>query len=155
MEIKNKLQHDPITELPMVEAYMCWALMVAEREIGTQALETVLRENGLEKFIKHYLPANLKLNYDITVGDYASLWTGLTQFFGANAKNESTKVGRLSAKPALENQGKLFTFTSRAALKLLPLSSQIKAVLEGIQGDIEKVYKGSGYSIDVKIEGSK
>ena len=152
MEIKNKAQHDPVTELPMVEAYMRWALMAAEQEIGSQALEIVLRENGLEKFVNHYPPANLKLNHNITVGDYTNLWTGLTQFFGADGKSKSIKVGRLSTKPALENQGKLFNFTSRTAIKLLPLSSQIKAVLDGIQGDIEKVYKGSGYSIDVRIE---
>ena len=152
MEIKDKLQHDPITELPMVEAYMYWTLMAVEREIGIHALETLLCENGLEKFIKHYPPAKLKLNHNITVGDYANLWTGLTQFFGSDAESESIKIGRLSAKPALEHQGKLFNFASRSALKLLPLSSQIKAVLDGIQGDIEKIYKGSGYSIDVRIE---
>lgn len=152
MEIKNKAQHDSVTELPMVEAYMRWALMAAEEEMGNQALAHCLRENGLERLIGQYPPADLKLSKNITIGDYANLCTGLMQSFEPNGKTRSIQLGRISTKPALEKQGKLFNFASRTAIKFLPLSSQIKTVLDSIQSDLNKIYKADGYPPGVKVE---
>jgi predicted hydrocarbon binding protein len=152
MEIKNKAQRDSVTELPMVEAYMRWALMAAEAEMGDKALELCLRENGLERFIGHYPPEELNLSTSITVGDYANLCAGLMQSFGSDGKSRSIQVGRISTKPALEKQAKLFNFASRTAIKFLPLSLQIRTVLETIQSDLDKIYKADGYKSGIKIE---
>lgn len=54
MEIKNKTQHDPVADLPFVEAYIRWALMAAEEVVGQQGLSIILRENNLERFIDNY-----------------------------------------------------------------------------------------------------
>jgi len=73
MEIKNKAQHDPVSDLPTTEAYMTWALKAAEEVVGKQGLAIILRENGLERFVDNYPPENLVLSNDITCGDYANL----------------------------------------------------------------------------------
>jgi len=66
METENKVQHDPVVDLPVVEAYMNWALKATEEVVGKQGLAIILRENGLERFIDNYPPENLVLNNHIT-----------------------------------------------------------------------------------------
>jgi predicted hydrocarbon binding protein len=151
MEIRNKTHQDPVAELPMIEAYMRWALIAIEDAMGKQVLETILSENGLAQFIDNYPPEKMRLSQKITVGDYANLSTGLMKFYGQTGISEVIRLGRTSAKPALENQGKLFNMAARTALKLLPVSLQIKTVLEGIQTDLEKIYKPN-YVVGVRIE---
>ena len=152
MEIKDKVQRDPVAKLPMVKAYMRWALVAAEEEIGRSDLESILIKIGLERLANNYPSEDLKLSQDIHVSDYANLYIELLSYFGKNGKNKSIQLGRNSTKPALEKQGKLFNFASRTAIRLLPLSLQIKTVLESIQSDLEKIYRTGGYEVGVSIE---
>ena len=151
MKITNKLHPDAVTALPMIEAYMRYALVEAESALGKQALETILSENDLTQFIDRYPPEKMRLSQTITVGDYANLSAGLMKFYGSTHTHEVVRLGRMSTKPALENQGKLFNFAARTAIKLLPISSQIKTVLEGIQSDLEKIYKAANHDPGVSI----
>ena len=136
----------------MIEAYMRWALIAAEEAIGGKALETVFSENDLTQFADSYPPAKMRLSQTVTVGDYANLSTGLLKFYGEAGSSEVVRLGRISTKPALESQGKLFNMAARTAIKLLPTSLQIKTVLEGIQSDLEKIYKQANHEVGVSIE---
>jgi predicted hydrocarbon binding protein len=144
MEIKNKVQHDPVIDLPIVEAYMTWALQAAEEVIGKQGLAIILRENGLERFIDHYPSTSLVLNKDISFGDYTNLCTGVMKFYGRAGKSVVIRIGRISSKFAVENQGAVFNVAARTAIKFLPSSSQIKTIFENLQGGFRKIYQDAG-----------
>jgi len=152
MDIKNKVQHDPVADLPMVDAYMGWALRAAEEVVGKQGLAIILRENGLERFIDHYPAESLVLSKDITSGDYAGLCTGVMKFYGRAGKSVVIRIGRISSKFAVEKQGAVFNVAARTAIKLLPLSAQIKTGLENLQGGFRKIYKDGGSEILLRIE---
>jgi hypothetical protein len=152
MEIRNKIDRDPISEVPQVDAYVRWALLAAEEMVGTQNLQNILQENQLERFIKAYPPELLKINRNITHRDYANLCAGVMNFYGVDGKKESVRFGRLSAKPAIKNQGKLFNLTVTTAAKFLPVSLQIKTALDSIKNDLEKIYQEIDYDVNVSIE---
>ncbi len=152
MEIKNKVQHDPVADLPIVEAYMTWALQAAEEVIGKQGLAIILRENGLERFIDHYPSTSLVLNKDISIGDYANFCTGVMKFYGRAGKSVVIRIGRISSKFAVEKQGAVFNVAARTTIKFLPASSQIKTIFENIQGGFRKIYQDGGREIQIGME---
>ena len=152
MEIRNKAQPDPVSDIPMVEAYMTWALKAAEEVVGKQSLAIILRENGLERFIDHYPPENLILSKDVSSRDYSNLCTGILQFYGRAGKSVVIRIGRISSKFGVEKQGAVFNVAARTAIKLLPTASQIKSGLDNIQGGFRKIYKDSGCEFHVDIE---
>jgi hypothetical protein len=43
MEIRNKANPDPVTDLYLVDAYMRWALMASEEVVGKNGLNVILR----------------------------------------------------------------------------------------------------------------
>ena len=57
--IRNRAVHDPICDIPIVDAYMNWALQAAEEVVGKQGLNILLREVGLERLIGNYPPRQL------------------------------------------------------------------------------------------------
>jgi len=152
MEIKNKSQHDPVADLPIVEAYMRWALMAAEEVVGKQGLGIILRENNLERFVENYPPENLKLSQAVSCGEYASLCAGVLKFYGRAGKSVVIRIGRISSKYAIEKQGAIFNIAARTAIKLMPLSSQIKTGLENMQDGFRKIYKEGGSEFHLRIE---
>ena len=40
MTISNKAEHDPVTDLTLVDIYMRWALQAAEEVVGKQGLSS-------------------------------------------------------------------------------------------------------------------
>src|SRR6266498_5382296 len=152
MKIKNKVEYDSVVDLPMVDAYMTWALRAAEEVIGKQGLSIILRENGLERFIDHYPPESLVLSSDVTSGDYANLCAGVMQFYGRAGKSVVIRIGRISSKFATEKQGAVFNIAARSAIKLLPLSTQIKTGFENMQSGFRKIYKDGEREIHLRIE---
>ena len=152
MNITNKLDLDPVTEVPQIEAYMRYALIAAEEMVGKQALEIILHENELDRFIGNYPPEQIRLSPDFTHKDYTNLCAALIKFYGQNGKSEAIRFGRISTKPALEQQGMLFNIATRTAIKFLPLSLQIKTVLESIKNDLDKIYKEIEHDVSVSVE---
>jgi predicted hydrocarbon binding protein len=155
MEIKNKTYHDPAADLPMVEAYMAWALKAAEEVVGKQGLGIILRENGLERFVDHYPPEDLNLSGSITNTDYANLCAGLFKFYGRAGKSVVIRIGRISSRLAIEHQGALFNVAARTAIKLLPLSAQIKTGLENMQAGFRQLYKDTDLHLRLEDRGDK
>jgi len=139
MEINNKPLHDPIADLHMADAYMRWQLLAAEEVVGKQGLVTVLRENGLEKFIDNYPPEEFNFNSKITTGEYAALSAALMTFYGRAGRGMTLRIGRLSCKMAIEKQGALFNVAGSLALKLLPIGQQLKVGMENMQSGFRKL----------------
>jgi predicted hydrocarbon binding protein len=152
MKITTKLDRDPVTEVPQIEAYMRYALIAAEEMVGRQALEMMLQQNGMERFVDNYPPEKIRLSPDFTHKDYTNLCIALIEFYGQAGKSESIRFGRISTKPALAKQGILFNVASRTAIRFLPLSLQIKTVLESIKNDLDKIYKEVEYDVSVSVE---
>src|SRR5215510_12921400 len=155
MEIKNRTQHDPAADLPMVDAYMAWALKAAEEVVGKQGLGIILRENGLERFIDRYPPESLSLSNSITNADYANLCAGLLKFYGRAGKSVVVRIGRISSRLTIEHQGAIFNVAARTAVKLLPLSAQIKSGLENMQDGFRKIYKDTDLHLRLEDRGNK
>lgn len=42
VEIRDKSDHDPVADLNIVDAYMCWALLASEEVVGKRGLATAL-----------------------------------------------------------------------------------------------------------------
>lgn len=152
MEIKDKSEHDPVTDLHIVDAYMRWALMAAEEVAGKQGLRIVLRESGLERFVDNYPSNELKASGQITFGDYANLSAGLLSFFGRAGKSMALRVGRLSAKHAIEQQSALFGVAALLASKLLPVPAQLKLGLEQQQTGLRKLSQAAGQDLRLRLE---
>jgi predicted hydrocarbon binding protein len=152
MEIKNKATLDPVADLYMVDAYMRWALLAAEEVVGHQGLSIVLRQAGLERLINNYPPNELKLSGLLSYGDYASLSTGLLTFYGRAGKSMVMRIGRISAKHGIEQQGALFGLGAVIASKVLPVPAQIKIGLDTIQGGFQKLAQSVGQELHLRVE---
>jgi predicted hydrocarbon binding protein len=153
MEIRDKAEHDPVTDLYTTDAYMRWALMAAEEVVGEKGLAIVLRDAGLERFIDNYPPEEVeKPSGNITYGDYAAFSTSLLNFFGRAAKSMLLRTGRLSALYAVEKQGKAFGIAILVASRVLPIPTQLKVGMEKIQEGLRKQARAVGQDIRARVE---
>src|SRR5574341_161015 len=138
MVIKKKAEHDSVADLYMVDAYMRWALLAAEEVVGQKGLHIVLREAGLERLLNN--------------GDYANLSSGLLNFYGRAGKSMVLRIGRISAKHGIEQQGALFGLGAVIAAKILPLPQQLKIGLDTIQNGFHKLANSVGQELHLHIE---
>lgn len=152
LEIKNRTMVDPVATIPIVNAYMRWILEAAEEVLGAGVLAEILAESKLQKLEGHYPPDNMQLSESLTLKDYANLSSVLINRYGVEGKDRVTRIGRIAAQPALNQQGKLLNFAARNALRLLPMSKQVKTVLDSIKSDVEKVYAAEGHSTHLSLE---
>lgn len=152
MDIKPKADYDPVADLYMVDAYMRWALLAAEEVVGHQGLTIVLRQAGLERLINNYPPSELKLSGMLSYGDYASLSAGLLTFFGRAGKSMVLRIGRISAKHGIDQQGALFGLGVMLAAKVLPVPTQLKMGLETIQSGFQKLANSVGQELHLRVE---
>ena len=133
LEIHNRSVHDPVADLPIVDAYIRWGLLAAEEVVGKPGLAAILRQINLAHLIDHYPPELLQVSGHFTYADYANLNCGLLEFFGRAGKSMTTRVGRLSARHGIEQQGEIFSIAVLIASKILPLPTQINKGLESMQ----------------------
>jgi len=122
MEIKNKTSHDPIADVPIVDAYFCWALQAGEEVAGKQGVQNILREVGLERLIDNYPPDELQISGKYTIGEYAGYLAALQTSLGRAAKSLMPRVGRFSAKHGLDRQGALYGAAAVLSAKLPQMS---------------------------------
>ena len=62
LEIRNRSVHDPVADLPIVDAYMRWALLAAEEVVGKQGMSAILRQISLAHLIDSYPPEVLQVS---------------------------------------------------------------------------------------------
>jgi predicted hydrocarbon binding protein len=152
MQIRKKSIYDPVADLYMVDAYMRWALLAAEEVVGHQGLSIVLRQAGLERLIDNYPPNELKLSGLLSYGDYANLSTGLLTFYGRAGKSMVLRIGKISAKHGIEQQGAWFGLGAVIASKVLPIPAQLKIGLDTIQNGFKKLAASVGQELHLHVE---
>ncbi|NJN19731.1 MAG: 4-vinyl reductase [Oscillochloris sp.] len=152
MEIKDKAEHDPATEILLVDAYMRWALLAAEEVVGKNGLAVILRQSGLEQFIGNYPPEQLKVTTGLTLYHYASLNAGLLNFFGRAARSMAMRIGRQSTRYAIEHQSALFGTAALLASKVLPVPTQIKMGLSAMQAGFRRLSQAVGQERHLGLE---
>ncbi len=152
MQISKNPTYDAVADLYMVDAYLRWALLAAEEVVGHQGLSIVLRQAGLERLINNYPPNELKLTGLLSYGDYASLSAGLLSFYGRAGKSMVLRIGRISAKHGIEQQGALFGLGVVIAAKVLPIPMQLKIGLDTIQSGFSKLAASAGQELHLSVE---
>lgn len=152
MEIRDRADHDPATDMLLVDAYMRWALLAAEEVVGKNGLAVVLRQAKLEQFIGNYPPEQLKVSTGLTLYHYASLNAGLLNFFGRAARSMALRIGRSSARYAINHQGALFGTAALLASKVLPVSTQIKMGLSAMQAGFRRLSQAVGQERQLALE---
>ncbi len=152
MEIRDRTDHDPTTELLLVDAYMRWALLATEEVIGKNGLAVVLRQAGLEQLIDNYPPEQLKATAGLTLGHYASLNAGLLNFFGRAARSMALRIGRTTARYAIDRQSALFGTAALLASKVLPVSTQVKMGLSAMQAGLRRLSQSVGQDRRLTLE---
>lgn len=152
MEIRDRTDHDPATDILLVDAYMRWALLAAEEVIGKNGLAVVLRQEKLEQFIGNYPPEQLKVSTGLTLYHYASLNAGLLNFFGRAARSMGLRIGRSTARYAIEQQSALFGTAALLASKVLPVSTQIKMGLSAMQAGFKRLSQAVGQDRRLELE---
>lgn len=152
MEIKQRAAHDPVADLYIVDAYMLWALMAAEEVVGKNGLTVILRQAGLDALIGNFPPNQLKITRMLTFGDYTGLSTGLLDFFGRAGKSMTLRIGRQTARYAVEYQGALFGTAALLASKVLPVATQIKMGLNATQLGFRKLSQSVGQDQRLRVE---
>ncbi len=152
MQITERTDHDPATDLLLVDAYMRWALLAAEEVVGKNGLAVILRQNGLAHLINNYPPEQLKATTGMTLAHYASLNAGLLNFFGRSARSMTLRIGRQTARYSIDRQGALFGTAALLASKMLPISTQIKMGLSAMQGGMRRLSQSVGQDRQFELE---
>ena len=152
MEIRDRPDHDPATDILLVDAYMRWALLAAEEVVGKNGLAVVLRQSGLEQLIGNYPPEQLKVTTGLTLYHYASLNAGLLNFFGRAARSMALRIGRQTARYAIDQQGALFGTAALLASKVLPIPTQIKMGLSAMQAGFRRLSQSVGQERRLELE---
>ncbi|NTU79361.1 MAG: 4-vinyl reductase [Chloroflexales bacterium] len=152
MEIRDRTDHDPATEIMLVDAYMRWALLASEEVIGKNGLAVVLRQAKLEQLIGNYPPEQLKVTTGLTLAHYAALNAGLLNFFGRAARSMALRIGRNTARYAIDHQGALFGTAALLASKVLPVSTQIKMGLSAMQAGFRRLSQSVGQERHLELE---
>ena len=132
LEIRTKTKHDPVAEIPIVDAYMRWALLAAEEVVSRPGLEQLLRQIQMEQLIDHYPPNTLTATGKFTFADYANLSAGLLTSYGRAGKSMLLRVGHLSLQYAVEQQAQVFGTAAMRISKILPIPMQLRLGIETI-----------------------
>jgi len=139
MEIREKSPHDPVADLGMPNNYVRWALEAIEEVAGKNGLTVILRQAGLQA-LQDNPPPDDEAFAGLTMAQYTGLTTAILNFFGRAARSMTVRVGRVSARRAIEKQAKLFNVAALLALKLMPLNVQFKIGLGQMQDGIRKLW---------------
>lgn len=139
MNIRDKGEHDPVTDLGIPNSYMRWALEAIEEVAGQNGLAIILREAGLEELKDAFPPDNDEFDA-LTARQYSDLNAAILNFFGRAAKSMTIRVGRVSARQGIEKQAELFNIVALMALKVMPLNVQVKLGGGQIQDGFRKMY---------------
>ncbi|MBZ0278625.1 MAG: 4-vinyl reductase [Anaerolineae bacterium] len=152
MQITDKTEHDPVADMLLVDAYMRWAMEAAKEVVGDQGMNVVLREAGLERFIGNYPGGELVVSGDVTFGDYTRLSSGLLTFFNRPGKSMVMRIGRESAKKAIDHQSGVFNLATVLAAKLLPSATQVKMGLSAMLAGFKVISEKAGQEYKATIE---
>lgn len=151
MKIQNKAELDAIADMGIPNNYVHWALEAIEEVAGKNGLTIILREAGLQQLADNFPPDDEEFG-DLTVGQYVDLNAAVLNFFGRAAKSMSVRVGRVSARHAIERQAKIFNIAALLGLKLMPLNVKLKLGLAQMQEGFRKIWAAHGQEMVSRVE---
>lgn len=151
MNIRDRTEPDPCTEMALSNAYMRWALMAVEEVAGRNGLQVILREAGLSHLLDDYPPNDMTFSSELRFGDYSALNKAIADFYGRAAKGFAIRIGRVSARHSISDQGAVFGIAG-LALKLLPMQMQVKTVLNNMVSTFRKLAAEAGDEFGATIE---
>lgn len=111
------------------------ALIAAEEVMGTNGLNAVLRECGLEQYIGNFPPDDLQPA--IPAQTYAQFNAAIEEFYGRGGRGMLRRIGRASFQYGVREQAAILGLAG-AALKLLPHRQRIRFVLNGMVDALKK-----------------
>lgn len=151
MQIRNRAEHDPVADMGLPNNYMRWALESIEEVAGKNGLTIILREAGLERLQGNYPPDNDEFG-KLTVGHYVDLNAAVLNFFGRASRSMCMRVGRVSARRAIDRQAKVFNIAALLGLKLMPLNVKLKLGLSQMQDGFRKMWATQGQEMISRVE---
>jgi len=110
----------------LVNALMRQAILAIEEVMGTQGLNVVLREAGLERYVDNLPPDDLELGAHAS--EYATLNRAVQSFYGRAGKGMLRRIGRASFRYGVEEQAALMGLVG-AGLKLMPQKTRLRFIL--------------------------
>lgn len=131
----------------IVNALVRQALIAAQEVMGENGLHAVLRASGLEQFIGHLPPDDLKPS--IPASAYARLNAAIEEFYGRGGRGMLRRIGKASFQYAVREQAALLGIAG-AALKLLPEKQRIKFILNSMVSALKK----SNPQVEARVEES-
>ena len=113
----------------IVNAILRQALQAIEEVMGTNGLNVVLKEAGLERYIGHHPPNDLKTGAQAK--EYAALNDAIEKFSGRAGKGMLKRIGRASFQWGVKDQAALLGVAG-VALKLMPVKARAKFILNNL-----------------------
>jgi predicted hydrocarbon binding protein len=135
----------------MPNNYVRWALEAIEEVAGKNGLALILREANLERLQYNHPPDDEEFT-GLTTGQYADLTAAVLDFFGQAAKSMTARVGRVSARHAIDKQARLFNIAALLTLRAMPLSVQLKLGLGQMQEGLRTIWAEQGQQLLLRVE---
>lgn len=119
----------------IVNALVRQALIASEEVMGTNGLNAVLRDAGLERLIDNLPPDDMEPA--VRTSEYAGYNQAIEEFYGRAGRGILLRVGRASFQYAVREQAALLGIAG-AALKILPQKQRIKFILNSLVNALKK-----------------
>jgi bacteriochlorophyll 4-vinyl reductase len=123
------------TDLVIVNALMRQALVSIEGVMGKNGLTAVLRSAGLDRYIDHLPPDDLRPA--VKSSDYARLNAAIEEFYGRGGRGMLHRIGKASFEYGLREQSALLGLAG-VALKLLPIRQRLPLLLNSVANALRK-----------------
>jgi bacteriochlorophyll 4-vinyl reductase len=129
----------------LVNAVMRQAIVAIEEVMGSQGLNVVLREAGLERYVDNLPPDDMELGAHAT--EYAALNAAVQNFYGRAGKGMLQRIGRTTFRYGIEEQAALMGIVG-VGLKVMPQRGRIKFIL----GQVAKALMDTNEEVCILIE---
>ncbi len=126
-------QYEPVhisDDAPYINALLLQTMQGIEEVLGSNGLNAVLQNSGLERYVNNPPPNNLESN--IEAREFARLNAAIEEFTGRAGKGMLQRIGRSSFRWGIREQSGTMGLAG-IALKALPQRLRMRAVLLGIR----------------------
>ena len=110
----------------MVNVLMRQAILAIDEVMGTQGLNIVLREAGLERYVDNLPPDNMETGAHAR--EYAALNQAVETFYGRAGRGMLQRIGRTTFRYGVEEQAALMGLVG-VGLKVMPKKGRIRFIL--------------------------
>jgi DNA-binding SARP family transcriptional activator/predicted hydrocarbon binding protein len=153
LEIRNKSEHDPATDLYLPDAWIRWMVLTAEDTIGKLGTRVVLRKAGLAHLIGNYPSYEQpRPSKKFTFGDFATLNAELIDFCGRDGESQMRDMGHRAVRYSVTEQGALYGIGTITFQRFMSFPAQLKLSMEVILEGVRKASQSIGQDHRVFLE---